>query len=153
MPLQRPQRQLANALVTNTLLVGTLVLGIGSLGVQPAQAQMSRSAFRETARELNLSRSQMQSVAGIMRDFSDEIQDILTPEQFELLQSTREQQASQPEDTEMLKEALALTQTQSTQLAVVREEMVTGLKEVLEPYQLEGIMEMTAFSQLSSDER
>lgn len=153
MPLQRPQRQLANALVTNTLLVGTLVLGIGSLGVQPAQAQMSRSAFRETARELNLSRSQMQSVAGIMRDFSDEIQDILTPEQFELLQSTREQQASQPEDTEVLKEALALTQTQSTQLAVVREEMVTGLKEVLEPYQLEGIMEMTAFSQLSSDER
>ncbi|MEO1446118.1 MAG: hypothetical protein AAFV46_07755 [Cyanobacteria bacterium J06635_11] len=153
MPLQRPQRQLANALVTNTLLVGTLVLGIGSLGVQPAQAQMSRSAFRETARELNLSRSQMQSVAGIMRDFSDEIQDILTPEQFELLQSTREQQASQPEDTEMVKEALALTQTQSTQLAVVREEMVTGLKEVLEPYQLEGIMEMTAFSQLSSDER
>lgn len=153
MPLQRPQRQLANALVTNTLLVGTLVLGIGSLGVQPAQAQMSRSAFRETARELNLSRSQMQGVAGIMRDFSDEIQDILTPEQFELLQSTREQQASQPEDTEMLKEALALTQTQSTQLAVVREEMVTGLKEVLEPYQLEGIMEMTAFSQLSSDER
>ncbi|MEO1391659.1 MAG: hypothetical protein AAFV90_01960 [Cyanobacteria bacterium J06634_5] len=153
MPLQRPQRQLANTLVTNTLLVGMLVLGIGSLGVQPAQAQMSRSAFRETARELNLSRSQMQSVAGIMRDFSDEIQDILTPEQFELLQSTREQQASQPEDTEVLKEALALTQTQSTQLAVVREEMVTGLKEVLEPYQLEGIMEMTAFSQLSSDER
>lgn len=93
----------------------------------------------------------MQGVAGIMRDFSAEIQEILTPEQFELRQSTREQQASQPEDPQepqALKEALALTETQSTQLAVVREEMVTGLEEVLDPDQLEGVMEMTALSQL-----
>ncbi|MEL7356707.1 MAG: hypothetical protein AAFN40_09105 [Cyanobacteria bacterium J06560_6] len=144
------QIQLTRKRIVNTLLIGTLALGIGSLTIQPATAQLSRSAFRETARELNLSRSQMQDVAGIMRGFSSEIQEIFTPEQLELLQSAREQQQSQTpaQDPQELREALNLTDTQSAQLAVVREEMVVDLQSVLKPYQLEGIMEMTAFSQL-----
>lgn len=144
------QIQLTRKRIVNTLLIGTLALGIGSLTIQPAIAQPSRSAFRETARELNLSRSQMQDVAGIMRGFSSEIQEVFTPEQLELLQSAREQQQSQTpaQDPQELREALNLTDTQSAQLAVVREEMVVELQSVLEPYQLEGIMEMTAFSQL-----
>lgn len=144
------QIQLTRKRIVNTLLIGTLALGIGSLTIQPATAQLSRSAFRETARELNLSRSQMQDVAGIVRGFSSEIQEIFTPEQLELLQSAREQQQSQTpaQDPQELREALNLTDTQSAQLAVVREEMVVELQSVLEPYQLEGIMEMTAFSQL-----
>ncbi|MEL7070108.1 MAG: hypothetical protein AAGN15_15835 [Cyanobacteria bacterium J06581_3] len=144
------QIQLTRKRIVNTLLIGTLALGIGSLTIQPAIAQPSRSAFREAARELNLSRSQMQDVAGIMRGFSSEIQEVFTPEQLELLQSAREQQQSQTpaQDPQELREALNLTDTQSAQLAVVREEMVVELQSVLEPYQLEGIMELTAFSQL-----
>ncbi|MEL7065668.1 MAG: hypothetical protein AAFP00_18150 [Bacteroidota bacterium] len=144
------QIQLTRKRIVNTLLIGTLALGIGSLTIQPAIAQPSRSAFREAAKELNLSRSQMQDVAGIMRGFSSEIQEVFTPEQLELLQSAREQQQSQTpaQDPQELREALNLTDTQSAQLAVVREEMVVELQSVLEPYQLEGIMEMTAFSQL-----
>ncbi|MEO1743936.1 MAG: hypothetical protein AAFR99_19240 [Cyanobacteria bacterium J06629_9] len=144
------QIQLTRKRIVNTLLIGTLALGIGSLTIQPATAQLSRSAFREAAKELNLSRSQMQDVAGIMRGFSSEIQEVFTPEQLELLQSAREQQQSQTpaQDPQELREALNLTDTQSAQLAVVREEMVVELQSVLEPYQLEGIMEMTAFSQL-----
>lgn len=144
------QIQLTRKRIVNTLLIGTLALGIGSLTIQPATAQLSRSAFREAAKELNLSRSQMQDVAGIMRGFSSEIQEVFTPEQLELLQSAREQQQSQTpaQAPQELREALNLTDTQSAQLAVVREEMVVELQSVLEPYQLEGIMELTAFSQL-----
>ena len=142
--------QLTRKRIVTTLLIGTLALGIGSLNIQPATAQLSRSNFREMARELNLNQSQMRAVADIMRNFNSEIEEILTTEQFELLQSAREQQQSQTQtqDPQELQEALNLTDTQSTQLAVVREEMVVELQEVLAPYQLEGIIEMTAFSQL-----
>lgn len=136
--------------IVGAVLIGAMALGLGSLHSQPAEAQLSRSAFREAAKELNLSRSQMQDVAGIMRGFSAEIQETLTPEQFEQLQSAREQQPSQSQgqDPEALQDALNLTETQSTQLAVAREDMVMGLQEILEPYQLEGMMEMTGFNQL-----
>jgi hypothetical protein len=142
--------QLTRKRIVNTLLIGTLVLGIGSLNTQPAAAQLSRSAFREMARELNLSRSQMQATAGIMREFKSEIEGILTPEQVEVMQSARGQRQSQSQiqDPQQLQEALNLTGTQSAQLAAAREEMVMELQAILAPYQLEGIMEMTGFSQL-----
>ena len=140
------QFQLARKRIVNALLIGTLALGLGSFNIQPAAAQFSRSTFLETARELNLSRSQMREVAGIMRNLNSEIEEILTPEQFELIQSAREQQQTQ--NPEELKEALNLTDTQSAQLAVVREETVADLQAVLTPEQIEGIMEMTTFSQL-----
>ncbi|MEO0802110.1 MAG: hypothetical protein AAFY57_07540 [Cyanobacteria bacterium J06642_2] len=125
-------------------------LAIGGIHIPPASAQVSRSDFRETARELNLSRSQMREIAGIMRSFNSEIEEILTPEQFELLQSTRKQQRSQPQtqDPQELQEELNLTDSQSGQLAEAREDMIVELEAVLAPYQLEGIMEKTAFSQL-----
>ena len=102
---------------------------------------MDRSAFREIAQELNLSRSQMREVGGIMRDLNSEITEILTAEQLDALKSAREQQQTQaPEE---LKESLNLTDTQSEQLAVVREETVVELQSVLTPEQVEGIMAMT----------
>lgn len=138
--------QLTRKRIVNTLLVGTLALGIGSFNLQPAAAQMDRSAFREVAEELNLSRSQMRQVGGIMRGVNSELEEILTPEQIELIQATRAQQQSQ--DPQELQAALNLTDTQTAQLAVVREETVVELQEVLTPEQLEGIMEMTVFDQL-----
>ncbi|MEO1523267.1 MAG: hypothetical protein AAFU78_21175 [Cyanobacteria bacterium J06633_2] len=142
------QTQLTRKRIINTLLIGTIALGIGSLTIQPAEAQLSRSSFREMARELDLSRSQMRDVAGIMRDFRSEIEDILTPEQFDLLQSTREERQSQTQtqNRQEFRDDLDLTDTQSAQLADVRQEMVDDLQEILEPDQLERIMEMTAFS-------
>ncbi len=132
--------------IVSTLLIGTMTLGIGSLTIQPVRAQL-RSSFRETARELNLSRSQMREIAGIMQDFSYEIQEILTPEQFELLQLARKQQTP-TQDPQDLQEALNLTETQSAQLAIAREEMVVELQDVLNPDQVDKIMDMTAFNQL-----
>ena len=91
------QIQFTRKRIVNTLLVGIMALAMGSFHVQPAAAQLSRSAFRETARELNISRSQMRAVAGIMQNSKSEIEEILTPEQFEQMQSLREQQQSQPQ--------------------------------------------------------
>ena len=144
------QIQLTQKRIVNTLLMGTLALGLGSFHIQPASAQLSRSAFREIAEELDLSRSQTREVAGVMRNFNSEIEEILTSDQFDLLQSTREQQQSQTQtqDPQELREAINLTDTQSAQLAAAREEMVVGLQEVLTPDQVERIIEMTAFSQL-----
>lgn len=142
------QLQLTRNRIVNTLLIGTLVLGIGGVTIQPAAAQVDRNAFREVAQELNLSRSQMREVGGIMQNVNSEVQEILTPEQSEMLQSAREQQQTQAQDPEELREALNLTDTQSAQLSVVRDETVTELQEILTPEQLEAIMEMTAFNQL-----
>ena len=141
------QFQLTRDRIINTLLIGTMALAIGSFHIQPAAAQLDRSTFREVAQELNLSQSQMREVAGIMRGFNSELQEILTPEQLERMQLAQEQQ-SQTHDTQEIKEALNLTDTQVAQLAAAREDMVVDLEGVLEPYQVEGIMEMTAVSQL-----
>ncbi len=140
------QIQLTRKRIVNTLLIGTLALGLGSFNIQPAAAQLDRSAFREVAEELNLSRSQMREVGGIIRGLNSELEEILTPEQLETLQSVRDQQQSQ--DPQELQEALNLTDTQSAQLAVAREETVAELQEILTTEQLEGIMERTAFSRL-----
>ncbi len=140
------QIQLTRKRIVNTLLIGTLALGLGSFNIQPAAAQLDRSAFREVAEELNLSRSQMREVGGIIRGLNSELEEILTPEQLETLQSVRDQQQSQ--DPQELQEALNLTDTQSAQLAVAREETVAELQEILTTEQLEGIMERTAFSQI-----
>ena len=144
------QIQLTRKRIVNTFLIGAMTLAIGSIHVQPAEAQLSRSAFREMARELNLSRSQMQDVAGIMRSYSSDIQEILTPEQFELLQSAREQRQSQTQtqDPQDLQDALNLTDTQSAQIATERAEMVAELQEILTPDQIERMMEITGFNQL-----
>ncbi len=140
------QLQLTQNRIVNTLLIGTLALGLGSFNIQPAAAQLDRSTFLETAQELNLSRSQMREVAGIMRDLNSELEEILTPEQLETLQSAREQQQSQ--DPQELQQALNLTDTQAAQLAVAHEETVAELQEILTTEQLEGIMEVTAFNRL-----
>ena len=140
------QFQLARKRIINTLLIGTLALGVGSFNSQPAAAQLNRDNFREVAEELNLSRSQMRNVGGIMRDLNSEVENILTPEQFQLLQATREQQQSQ--NPQELQAALNLTDTQSEQLATVREETVVELQSVLTPDQIEKMMEMTTLNQL-----
>ncbi|MDV3347293.1 hypothetical protein QGP82_01175 [Leptothoe sp. LEGE 181152] len=140
------QFQITRKRIVNTVLIGTLALGLGNFNGQPATAQLDRSTFREVAQELDLSRSQMRQVGGIMRDLNSELEEILTPGQLETLQSAREQQESQ--DPQDLQEALNLTDTQSEQLAVAHAETVAELQEVLTPEQLEGIMEVTAFSRL-----
>ncbi|MFG6095718.1 hypothetical protein D0962_29435 [Leptolyngbyaceae cyanobacterium CCMR0082] len=140
------QFQITRKRIVNTVLIGTLALGLGNFNGQPATAQLDRSTFREVAQELDLSRSQMRQVGGIMRDLNSELEEILTPGQLETLQSAREQQESQ--DPQDLQEALNLTDTQSEQLAVAHAETVAELQEVLTPEQLEGIMEVTAFNRL-----
>ncbi|MEM9265265.1 MAG: hypothetical protein AAGA46_07045 [Cyanobacteria bacterium P01_F01_bin.13] len=136
--------QLTRKGIVNASLIGAL--GLGSFHIQPAAAQLDRSTFREVAKELNLSRSQMREVGSIIRDLNSELEEILTAEQIETLQSARDQQQSQ--DPQELQEALNLTDTQSAQFAVAREETVAELQAILTPEQLEGIMERTAFKQL-----
>lgn len=141
MPIQFTRKRLFSL-----LLLGTLALGIGNVTIQPAAAQHNRSAMRQTARELNLSRSQMFKIAGIMRDFRSEMKDILTPEQFELLQSTQQQQSTtEPQE---VRDALALTGTQSTQLASAREDMLAELQGVLTPSQFTKMMKKVSFNPL-----
>lgn len=136
--------QITQKRLVNIVLIGTL--GLGSFQIQPAAAQVDRSAFREVAEELDLSRSQMRQVGGIMRGLNSDVEDILTTEQFDLLRSTREQGGVQ--DRQELQAALDLTDAQALQLAAVREETVAELQSVLTTEQLEKIMEMTVFDQL-----
>ena len=133
--------------IVKALLIGTVTLTTGTFNLQPATAQFNRSTFRETSRELNLSRSQMREVAGILRSFNSEIKDILTPEQFEELKSAKEQQQSNPQghNLQNLHEELNLTDTQSADLFKARKVMTLELQEVLAPEQIEKIMENVAF--------
>ncbi len=133
MPNQFTRRQ-----IFNTLLIGTLAVGIGSFNLQPSDAQLNRSNFRQTARELDLSRSQMRQVAGIVRSFKSDIKDILTPEQFERFRSAQKQQSKI--QRQELKELLALSDTQAAQLASAREEMIADLEGVLTPSQFTRIV-------------
>ena len=132
--------QLTRKGIVNALLVGTLALGIGSFA-QPASAQLDRGSFRELASELDLSRSQMREVGGIMRSLNSDVKDILTSDQFELLKSSREDESDDPQE---MWESLDLTDTQAEQLAVVRRDTVVELREILTPDQLRGILEATA---------
>lgn len=136
------QFRLTRKQIINAFLL--VALGIGSLSIQPAAAQVSRSAFRETAEELGLSRSQMREVGGIMRSLNSEVEDILTTEQFELIKAAREEQNQDPQ---ALQEDLNLTDSQAEQLALARRETVVELRQVLTPTQLQGIMDMAGFTQ------
>lgn len=144
------QLQLTRKGIANIALVGAIAMTVSVLQSQPASAQLNRSNFREVASELNLSRSQMREVGGIMRNFNTELQDILTEEQYELLQASRESQASgsEAQDPQALRDSLNLTDTQSEQLATARGSMMTELQAVLTPEQIAGMMEMAGFDQL-----
>ena len=122
-------------------MIGLTALTVGSFHSQPAAAQMNRGNFREVARELGLSQSQMRQVGGIMRDLNSDLEDILTDEQFDLLKESREQEQTQ--NPEELQEALDLTDDQSVEIAEARRETVSELQSVLTAEQIEGIMEMT----------
>ncbi|MEB3213238.1 MAG: hypothetical protein VKL39_17945 [Leptolyngbyaceae bacterium] len=138
--------------IIKPLAIGTMILGIGSFNLQPAAAQVDRNAMREMAEELDLSRSQMRQLAGVMRSFRSEIEDILTSEQLELLQAAREELQSQTQaqiqNAQELKEALDLTEEQTEQLAEARRELVDELQNVLTSEQIESLLEMTILSQI-----
>ena len=141
--------RLTRNVLRNTLLIGALAVSIGSIYAQPAAAQMNRSNFRELADELDLSRSQMREIGGIMRGFNAELQEILTDEQYEVLQAAQAEQAdAEDRDPEALKASLNLTEEQSRQIASARTEVVTDLQEVLTPEQIERMMEIAGFDQL-----
>ncbi|MGK7890162.1 MAG: hypothetical protein AB4042_12575 [Leptolyngbyaceae cyanobacterium] len=138
--------------IISPLVIGTMILGIGSFTVQPATAQVSRQAMREMAEEMDLSRSQMRQLAGVMRGFRSEVEDILTSEQLELLQAEREEMQSQMQpqahNAQALTEELDLTEEQAKQIVEAREAMVNELQDILNPEQIESILEMTIVSQI-----
>lgn len=146
------QIQFTRKQIIRSLAIGTMVLGIGSFNVQPAAPQVAPSVIRQMAEELDLSRTQMRQLAGIMRGFRSEIEDILTSEQIELLQSAREEMQSQTQpqvhNVQKLKEELDLTEEQTEQLAEVRNEIVDELQGVLTPEQVESILEMMILDQI-----
>lgn len=133
-----------------TFLILTATLTIGGFHIRPVLAQADKSAIVETARKLNLSLPQMRAMRSIMQDFSADVQQVLTPEQYEQLQLVREQQQSQPEngDPQNAKEVLNLTDVQVAQLSEAKQETVTELQEILTPEQVEEIMGATALGQL-----
>ena len=139
--------QLTQKRIVSTVLIGTMAVTIGSIHAQPAAAQLDRNTFREAASELGLSRSQTRDVAGIVRGFNDELQEILTPEQLEILQSAREDQQSQPQDLQALQASLNLTETQTEQISTARASLDEELREILTPEQLAGLIEIAGFDQ------
>jgi len=146
------QIQFTRQQIITPLVIGTMILGIGSFNLQPAKAQVDRSAMREMAEDLNLSRSQKRQLAGVMRNFRSELDDILTADQLELLHAARQEMQSQtpPQvQTDLdLKNELNLTEEQTEQIVEARRDMVDSLQDVLTPEQIESILELAIVGQL-----
>lgn len=129
---------------TSLLLVAPTQL-VHAQSPQVVQAQ-SKGDPATIKRELGLSRSQMRQLRGMMQDYQAELEDILTPEQLEEMQSLREaaQQGSSVSAEDALAE-LDLSEDQATQLEQTRASLRQDLAGVLTPAQLEKLEEMGRF--------
>lgn len=129
-----------------------VALGIGTVLVgtpQLAQAQSISPAAREAIVELDLSFSQMMQLRDVMGGYNTALEEILTPDQMDLMTTLREEQQAAAEDDvaaseppEDLWAELDLTEDQAAEVAVVKSGMVADFEAVLTPEQLEEATEM-----------
>ncbi|MEO0408432.1 MAG: hypothetical protein AAF289_13875 [Cyanobacteria bacterium P01_A01_bin.135] len=132
-------RQSIRILVASAGLTGLLLAAPTLTEARPSNP---RAAFQE----LDLSFSQMRQLRGIMQDYRQVIENVLTPEQLDQLEALREsgQAAEAPPETNPLAE-LNLSDTQIEEIAAASDVMEQALQEVLTPEQLEQLETVEVF--------
>lgn len=117
-------------------------VGVGGLLLStpgPAQSQVDREAIRS----LNLSRSQMQQLRGVMQGYQSELDDILTSEQEQQLEDLKaEVQSGSSEAPSNLFAELDLTADQASELEALQTDMAADLADILSAEQLEQAEEL-----------
>lgn len=127
---------------SKVLLVG---LGVGALLIATPRLARSQSAGvnREAMRSLNLSRSQMQQLRGVMQGYQSELGSILTADQEEQLEDLKaEVQSGSADVPSDLFAELDLSADQASELATLQTDMATELSGILSAEQLEQAREM-----------
>ena len=123
------------------LLVGVGVGGLLLSTPSPAQSQVSRDAIRS----LNLSRSQMREMRGIMQGYQSELNEILTADQqqrLEELKADREGQSTSDGSHPDLLAELDLTEDQAAQLSTLQADLAADFESLLSADQLEQAQEL-----------
>lgn len=121
------------------LLVSVGVGGLLLSTPNPAQSQVDR----EVIRSLNLSRSQMQQLRGVMQGYQSELGDILTSEQQQQLEDLKAEVQSGSSDapSDPFTE-LDLSADQASELETLQADMAADLEDILSTEQLEQAEEL-----------
>ena len=101
-------------------------------------------ANREAIRSLNLSRSQMQELRGVMQGYQSELEDILTSEQQQQLADLKEdmQDESATDDPPDLVTELDLSADQASQLDSLQVDMTDAVQGILSAEQFEEAQDL-----------
>lgn len=130
--------------MSKLLIVGLSISAMALVSPQMAHGQPAGAPPREALRSLNLSRSQMRQLRGVMQSYQSSFDGILTSSQKQRLEDLQAQQRNQsgagnPAD---LVDQLNLTEAQSTELASLQESMAEELQGILTPEQLQQAREI-----------
>jgi Spy/CpxP family protein refolding chaperone len=126
------------------LIIGLSISAMVLVTPQLAMGQPAGAPSREALRSLNLSRSQMRQLRGVMQNYQSSFNNILTSSQKQQLEDLQAEQGNQagagnPDD---LINQLNLTEAQSSQLATLQENMAGELQGILTPEQLQQAQEI-----------
>ncbi|MEL6400252.1 MAG: hypothetical protein AAFR26_14465 [Cyanobacteria bacterium J06626_4] len=134
------------ALMRTTSKVLLISVGVGALLIATPRLAMSQSAGanREAIRSLNLSRSQMQELRGVMQGYQSELEDILTSEQQQQLADLKEemQDESATDDRPDLVTELDLSSDQASQLDSLQTDMTAAVQGILSAEQFEEAQDL-----------
>ena len=142
----RNQMSFKKALMRTTSKVLLVSVGVGALLIATPRLAMSQSAGanREAIRSLNLSRSQMQELRGVMQGYQSELEDILTSEQQQQLADLKEdmQDESATDDRPDLVAELDLSADQASQLDSLQVDMTAAVQGILSAEQFEEAQDL-----------
>lgn len=134
------------ALMRTTSKVLLVSVGVGALLITTPRLAVSQSAGanREAIRSLNLSRSQMQELRGVMQGYQSELEDILTSEQQQQLADLKEdmQDESATDDRPDLVAELDLSADQASQLDSLQVDMTAAVQGILSAEQFEEAQDL-----------
>ena len=134
------------ALMRTTSKVLLVSVGVGALLIATPRLAVSQSAGanREAIRSLNLGRSQMQELRGVMQGYQSELEDILTSEQQQQLADLKEdmQDESATDDRPDLVTELDLSADQASQLDSLQVDMTAAVQGILSAEQFEEAQDL-----------
>jgi len=126
------------------LLVSVSVSALLIVNAPLAIGQPAGAPSREAIRALNLSRSQMQQLRGVMQRYQASVEDILNRDQREQLETLQAQQRRQPSSNTRpnLVAQLNLSRDQANRIDDLEARMAEDLRAILTPSQLQQAQQL-----------
>jgi len=127
-----------------SLVAGAIVLSLGVIPFAPAQANVNNSVVIARAKgqgkleRLNLTEAQKTQIEAIKKDARAQMQEILTDEQLEKLQSAKGNRQQKRE----IWGSLGLTDTQKAKLKEIRQSKRSQIKAILTDEQKQQLQQM-----------